>query len=75
MPKYHFDLVDGHEILDFGGQECRDDIEAKRVADLLAQRLAENWQGPRPESGYAVRVVYDGDEIYRIALKRHKLIH
>ena len=39
MPLYHFDLVNTKTILDEGGAELQDDVEAMDSADMIARRI------------------------------------
>ena len=41
MPLYHFDLVNWKAIVDAGGADLSDDIEAMNSADMIARRLIE----------------------------------
>jgi antirestriction protein ArdC len=36
MPRYFFDIKDGHRLVDPAGRECRNDIAAKDMAEALA---------------------------------------
>ena len=44
MPLYHFDLVNWKTIVDQGGAELSDDIEAMDSADAIARRLLGEWR-------------------------------
>ena len=37
MPKYHFEIVDGFKLEDPVGLECRDEVQAKTVAEDIAR--------------------------------------
>ena len=41
MPLYNFDLVNWKAIVNAGGAELMDDIEAMNSADTIARRLLE----------------------------------
>lgn len=36
MPRYYFDIQDGHRLIDPAGRECKDDTAAKEMARVLA---------------------------------------
>jgi hypothetical protein len=36
MPRYFFDIKDGHRLVDPAGRECKNDIAAKEMARVLA---------------------------------------
>jgi hypothetical protein len=36
MPRYFFDIKDGHGLVDPTGRECKDDTAAKEMARVLA---------------------------------------
>ncbi|MEA2897505.1 MAG: hypothetical protein QOJ84_3120 [Bradyrhizobium sp.] len=64
MPRYHFELTNGHRLPDPTGLECNSDQEARSKADLIARRIAE--ETGRNGNGRYVRVVDDeGAEIYK----------
>jgi hypothetical protein len=40
MPRYFFDVIDGHRLPDPAGLECRDDEEATAHARTIARQIA-----------------------------------
>lgn len=40
MPKYYFDLVDGTRSVDPAGLDCRDDHDANKKAEVIADQVA-----------------------------------
>jgi len=68
VPRYHFDLVDSKTVVDEGGAELPDDIDALDVAEEIAKRLL----GERPELKgrhfYILVTNEDGEEIGRMPL-------
>jgi hypothetical protein len=36
MPRYFFDIKDGHTLVDPSGRECKDDAAAREMARVLA---------------------------------------
>jgi hypothetical protein len=68
MPLYNFDLVNWKAIVDAGGADLADDIEAIDSADNIARRLIERLPQLKNKH-YAVLVTNeDGDEVCRLPL-------
>jgi hypothetical protein len=42
MPKYHFEIVDGHTIEDPKGMELPTEQQAKKVAEQMAKQIADD---------------------------------
>ncbi|HEU0085298.1 MAG TPA: hypothetical protein VFQ87_20815 [Bradyrhizobium sp.] len=40
MPRYFFDVIDGHRLPDPAGLECRNDEEAAAHARMIARQIA-----------------------------------
>jgi hypothetical protein len=40
MPKYFFDIKNGHRLIDPSGLDCRDDQQAMRSATFIARQIA-----------------------------------
>jgi len=45
MPRYFFDVIDGHRLPDPAGLECRDDEEATAHARTIARQIATDAPG------------------------------
>jgi hypothetical protein len=45
MPRYFFDLKNGHRLIDPSGLDCRDDREATATAIIIAQQIALDAPG------------------------------
>ncbi len=45
MPRYFFDVIDGHRLPDPAGLECRDDAEATAYARTIARQIATDAPG------------------------------
>jgi len=68
MPLYHFDLVNWKAVVDAGGADLADDIEAINSADVIARRLLERLPQLKNRH-YAVLVTNEeGDEVCRLPL-------
>jgi hypothetical protein len=44
MPKFHFEIVDGHTIEDPKGMELPTEQQAKRVAEEMAKQIASDLE-------------------------------
>jgi hypothetical protein len=68
MPRYFFDIKNGHRLIDPAGLDCRDDKEAKAQAIIIAGQIAAD----APETS-AVRhvAILDGEreEIGKVPVK------
>jgi hypothetical protein len=40
MPKFHFEIVDGYKIEDPVGMDCKNQEQAKKVAEDIARQIA-----------------------------------
>jgi hypothetical protein len=40
MPRYYFDLCNGHRLADPSGVDCRDEEEARAAAEVIARPLS-----------------------------------
>ena len=68
MPLYHFDLVNWRAVIDAGGADLTDDIEAMNSADMIARRLLERLPQLK-NNNYAVLVTNEeGNEVCRLPL-------
>jgi hypothetical protein len=68
MPKYHFEIVDGFKLEDPVGLECRDEVQAKTVAEDIARQIAIDIESKKPRN--VVVVDDDGAEVYTTAIKK-----
>jgi hypothetical protein len=41
MPRYYFDVMNGHRLIDPAGVDCANDADATRQAKFIAARIAE----------------------------------
>lgn len=65
MPRYHFELTNGHRLPDPTGLECDSDKDASAKADIIARQIADEMNSTG--SGRCVRVFADdGTEIYKV---------
>jgi hypothetical protein len=62
MPRYYFDIRNGHRLIDPAGLDCHDDQEAIRAGRLIARQIASDVQ--QTQSRHIE--VLDGDRL-RIA--------
>jgi hypothetical protein len=66
MPRYFFDVQNGHRLIDPSGLECRDDDEAIAQATFIARQIAADV----PDSGGRQVAVLNGDrqEVGKISI-------
>ncbi len=66
MPRYYFDLKDGHRLVDPADVDCNGDDAAKEQAKIIARRIAADapYAGPSP-----LGAILDRTEIYRLILR------
>jgi hypothetical protein len=59
MPRYYFDIRNGHRLIDPAGLDCHDDQEAIRAGRLTAKQIANDVQ---PTQSRHIEVL-DGDRL------------
>ena len=68
MPFYHFDLVNTKTIIDQGGAELHDDVEAMDSADAIARRILDERPDLRKRQ-FAILITNEhGREVCRLPL-------
>ena len=48
MPRYYFDVKNGHRLIDPSGLDCKDDEDASSKADVIAKQIANDAPGSTP---------------------------
>jgi hypothetical protein len=67
MPRYFFDIKDGHRLVDPTGRECKDDTAAKDMAEALA--IVVSIDTPAVDPMRYISVLNDaGQEIFQAAV-------
>jgi hypothetical protein len=61
MPRYFFDVIDGHRLPDPAGLECRDDEEATAHARTIARQIATD--APTSSQRHIVVINDDRQEV------------
>jgi hypothetical protein len=61
MPRYFFDVIDGHRLPDPAGLECRDDEEATAHARTIAHQIATD--APTSSQRHIVVINDDREEV------------
>jgi hypothetical protein len=70
MPRFFFDLTNGHRIPDHAGLDCKDEVSAKQAADSIAAEIArETVETPRHR--LTVRTE-EGDDIYQVPIPKQQ---
>jgi hypothetical protein len=54
MPRYFFDVKNGHRLIDASGLDCKDDNEAAIKADIIAKQIAKDAPPSAPSRHIAV---------------------
>ncbi|HVI79307.1 MAG TPA: hypothetical protein VM715_14325 [Candidatus Acidoferrum sp.] len=67
MPKFHFEIVDGHTIEDPKGMELPTEQQAKRVAEEMAKQIANDVED-RTFKGVVVKTAA-GKVIHKTPIK------
>ena len=68
MPIFHFDIADGVRLEDPVGLDCKNELDARKTADLIARQIAIDLDGDSEDR--AVMVVDEaGAEIYKTRVK------
>jgi hypothetical protein len=68
MPRFHFELTNGHRLPDPTGLDCPNEQDAKGAADLIAQQIAHDLDGA--SSRCVIVVDEDGKQIYQVPIQR-----
>jgi hypothetical protein len=68
MPIFHFDIADHVRLEDPVGLDCRNEHDAKTIADLIARQIAIDLEGDHEDRAVVV-VDEAGAEIYRAPVK------
>jgi hypothetical protein len=68
MPIFHFDIADGVRLEDPVGLDCKNELEAKKTADLIARQIAIDLDDGR-EDRCVVVIDEAGAEIYKKEVK------
>ena len=68
MPRYFFDVKDGHRLIDPSGVDCPNDEAAKKQAEVIARQIAADI--PDRANVRRVAVIDDeGREVAAIAIQ------
>jgi hypothetical protein len=71
MPRFFFDLTNGHRLPDHSGLDCDDEDSAKRTAESIAADIARELD-ETPRRQLTVRTE-DGDDIYQAKIRKRKI--
>jgi hypothetical protein len=64
MPRYFFDVKNGHRLVHPAGLECRDDQEAIAKATVIAQPIARESEASEGRHGSVING--NGDEVGKV---------
>lgn len=65
MPRYFFDIKDGHRLIDPAGSECETDSDAIDKAKVLAIGVSLDKPAVDPKRHIAI-INSNGNEIFRV---------
>ena len=68
MPIFHFDIADGVRLEDPVGLDCRNESDARRIAELIARQIAVDLADGNEDRSVVV-VDEAGAEIFKTPVK------
>jgi hypothetical protein len=68
MPRFYFDLSNGHRLQDHAGLDCDNETDAKQKADSIAGDIAR--QADAVPKKHLTVVNEDGRDIYQAPIKK-----
>ena len=66
MPRYFFDVKNGHRLVDPAGLDCRDAAEATAQAMIIARQIAED--APTASQRHVAIMDGDGNELGKVPI-------
>jgi hypothetical protein len=66
MSRYHFDVKNGHRLIDPSGLDCRNDQEARNQAVIIARQIA--MDAPKSEGRYVAVLNSDREEVSKVPI-------
>jgi hypothetical protein len=66
MPRYFFDVKNGHRLIDPAGLECRNDQEATALAVIIAQQIASD--APRADGRHIAVLNSEREEVATVPI-------
>jgi hypothetical protein len=66
MPRYFFDVKNGHRLIDPAGLDCGDEEEAIRTAAVIARQIAED--APTADGRHVVVLNSEREEVGKIPI-------
>jgi hypothetical protein len=68
MPRYFFDVKNGHRLIDPSGVDCENDDHARRQAELIADQIAKDM--PNRTANRSISVLnQDGREVAAVDVR------
>jgi hypothetical protein len=68
MPIFHFDIADSVRLEDPIGLDCKNETDAKKIADLIARQIATDLDADGEDRAVVV-IDEAGSEIYTVPIK------
>ena len=67
MPRYYFDVKNGHRLIDPSGLDCETDVDARTKAKVIAKHIAGDVKNPSAPRKVAI-MNSDRQEIDDVAI-------
>jgi hypothetical protein len=69
MPRYFFDIKDGHRLVDPSGQDCLDDADALSKGETMARQLEADGPVDMDPQRHVAVINEEGQQIGKIAVR------
>ena len=66
MPRYFFDVMNGHRLVDPAGVDCPSDKEARQQAEAVAKQIAED--APRSIARHVAVMDGEGRQVANVPI-------
>jgi len=70
MPRYFFDIKDGHRLVDPSGLDCLDDADAISKGETMARRIEADGPVDMDPQRHVAVINEEGQQIGKIAVRR-----
>ena len=70
MPRYFFDIKNGHRLVDPSGLDCLDDADAISKGETMARRIEADGSVDMDPQRHVAVINDEGQQIGKIAVRR-----
>lgn len=70
MPRYFFDIKDGHRLVDATGMDCLDDADAISKGEAMARQIETNGPVDTDPQRHVAVINEEGQQIGKVAVRR-----